>query len=91
MGRRRIWPKKPWANFARFLILFQTNLLIKFTQPTTSRLSDIPEEEGDRLPSGELIEVEGTRLKISKKLYKHAEKERKNALKLVFDIFKNFK
>jgi hypothetical protein len=54
-------------------------------------LSDIPEEEGDRLPSGELIEVEGTRLKISKKLYKHAEKERKNALKLVLIFLKSFK
>uniref|UniRef100_A0A914H2H9 Bromo domain-containing protein n=1 Tax=Globodera rostochiensis TaxID=31243 RepID=A0A914H2H9_GLORO len=51
-------------------------------QPSTSKLSDVPDEEGDRLPSGELIEVEGTRLKISKKLYKHAEKERKDALRL---------
>ncbi|CAK5089438.1 unnamed protein product [Meloidogyne enterolobii] len=41
-----------------------------------------PDEEGSSLPSGELIEVDGTRLKISKKLYKHAEKERKNALRL---------
>ncbi|KAL3087271.1 hypothetical protein niasHT_020534 [Heterodera trifolii] len=51
-------------------------------QPTTSKLSEVPDEEGDRLPSGELIEVEGTRLKISKKLYKCAEKERKEALRL---------
>nr|CAD2145807.1 unnamed protein product [Meloidogyne enterolobii] len=46
-------------------------------QPPVSRISDILDEEGCSLPSGELIEVDGTRLKISKKLYKHAEKERK--------------
>ncbi|CAK5086861.1 unnamed protein product [Meloidogyne enterolobii] len=51
-------------------------------QPPVSRISDILDEEGCSLPSGELIEVDGTRLKISKKLYKHAEKERKNALRL---------
>ncbi|KAF7637197.1 Bromo domain-containing protein [Meloidogyne graminicola] len=51
-------------------------------QPPVSRISDILDEEGSSLPSGELIEVDGTRLKISKKLYKHAEKERKNALRL---------
>uniref|UniRef100_A0A915M200 Uncharacterized protein n=1 Tax=Meloidogyne javanica TaxID=6303 RepID=A0A915M200_MELJA len=51
-------------------------------QPPVSRISYILDEEGCSLPSGELIEVDGTRLKISKKLYKHAEKERKNALRL---------
>uniref|UniRef100_A0A915M5J7 Uncharacterized protein n=1 Tax=Meloidogyne javanica TaxID=6303 RepID=A0A915M5J7_MELJA len=51
-------------------------------QPPVSRISDILDEEGCSLPSGELIEVDRTRLKISKKLYKHAEKERKNALRL---------
>nr|CAD2191111.1 unnamed protein product [Meloidogyne enterolobii] len=35
-------------------------------QPPVSRISDILDEEGCSLPSGELIEVDGTRLKYPK-------------------------
>lgn len=35
------------------------------------------------VPSGELIAVEGTKLKISRKLYAHTEMIKKNAVRLV--------
>lgn len=42
------------------------------------------------VPSGELIAVEGTKLKISRKLYSHAEMIKKNALRHVFAFLQLF-
>lgn len=46
------------------------------------------------VPSGELIAVEGTKLKISRKLYAHTEMIKKNAVRLVsclnFFVFRKY-
>lgn len=80
-GKEEDLATKIVGEICQVTILYSSvKFILILLKPSTSRLSEIPDEEGDRLPSGELIEVEETRLKISKKLYKHAEKERKNAL-----------